>query len=86
MLIALNKPCNVLCQFTDRSEPKRRTLAEFVNIPNVYPAGRLDYDSEGLLLLTCGKSVLRLAPPLVIDEEDIDIAVAIIDRALTALP
>lgn len=40
---------------------------------------------EGLLLLTCGKSVLRLAPPLVIDEQDIDIAVAIIDRALTSL-
>ena len=40
---------------------------------------------EGLLLLTCGKSVLRLAPPLVIDEHDIDIAVAIIDRALTSL-
>ncbi|HEY7859951.1 MAG TPA: aminotransferase class III-fold pyridoxal phosphate-dependent enzyme, partial [Gemmatimonadaceae bacterium] len=40
---------------------------------------------EGLLLLTCGKSVLRLAPPLVIDETDIDIAVEIIDRSLTAL-
>ena len=40
---------------------------------------------EGLLLLTCGKSVLRLAPPLVIDEQDIDIAVSIIDRALTSL-
>ena len=40
---------------------------------------------EGLLLLTCGKSTLRLAPPLVIDEVDIDIAVAIIDRALTSL-
>jgi 4-aminobutyrate aminotransferase len=40
---------------------------------------------EGLLILTCGRSVLRLAPPLVIDERDIEIAVAIIDRALTAL-
>jgi len=38
-----------------------------------------------LLLLTCGKSTLRLAPPLVIDDQDIDIAVAIIDRALTSL-
>jgi 23S rRNA pseudouridine2457 synthase len=52
MLIALNKPFNVLCQFTDRSEPTRRTLAEFGLPANVYAAGRLDYDSEGLLLLT----------------------------------
>lgn len=52
MLIALNKPFNVLCQFTDRSEPARRTLAEFGLPANAYAAGRLDYDSEGLLLLT----------------------------------
>ncbi|HEX7803778.1 MAG TPA: pseudouridine synthase [Pseudoxanthomonas sp.] len=52
MLIALNKPFNVLCQFTDRSEPARRTLAEFGLPAEVYAAGRLDYDSEGLLLLT----------------------------------
>ncbi|TBR36633.1 MULTISPECIES: pseudouridine synthase [Dyella] len=50
MLIALNKPFNVLCQFT--REGDKRTLAEFVQQKNVYPAGRLDYDSEGLLLLT----------------------------------
>jgi 23S rRNA pseudouridine2457 synthase len=52
MLIALNKPYGVLCQFTDRSDPPRRTLAEFALPPDVYAAGRLDHDSEGLLLLT----------------------------------
>jgi 23S rRNA pseudouridine2457 synthase len=64
MLIALNKPFNVLCQFTDRSTPPRRTLADFVSTPDVYPAGRLDYDSEGLLLLTDeGALVKRLTDP-----------------------
>lgn len=52
MLIAFNKPWGVLCQFTDRSDPPRRTLAQFGLPPGVYAAGRLDYDSEGLLLLT----------------------------------
>lgn len=52
MLLALNKPFHVLCQFTDRSTPARRTLAEFGLPAGVYPAGRLDHDSEGLLLLT----------------------------------
>lgn len=52
MLVLFNKPFNVLCQFTDRSAAPRRTLAEFGLPSDVYPAGRLDYDSEGLLLLT----------------------------------
>lgn len=62
MLIALNKPFNVLCQFTD--DAGRRTLADFVEIKDVYPAGRLDYDSEGLLLLTDdGGLQKRIADP-----------------------
>jgi len=64
MLIAFNKPFNVLCQFTDRSEPARRTLAGFGLPPRVYAAGRLDYDSEGLLLLTDdGALAHRLTDP-----------------------
>jgi 23S rRNA pseudouridine2457 synthase len=49
-LILLNKPFGVICQFT--SEAGHRSLADFVNVARVYPAGRLDTDSEGLVLLT----------------------------------
>jgi 23S rRNA pseudouridine2457 synthase len=64
MLIAFNKPYGVLCQFTDRSDPPRRTLAAFGLPADVYPAGRLDFDSEGLLLLTDdGALAHRLSDP-----------------------
>jgi len=60
MLIAFNKPFGVLCQFSGESP----TLADYVDVSGVYPAGRLDKDSEGLLLLTDdGKLQGRIASP-----------------------
>jgi 23S rRNA pseudouridine2457 synthase len=62
VLLAFNKPHGVICKF--RPEPGRSTLADYIDVRHVHPAGRLDTDSEGLLLLTDdGPLQARIAEP-----------------------
>ena len=61
-IILFNKPFQVLSQFSPSDE--KRTLANFIDVPKVYPAGRLDYDSEGLMVLTDdGKLQAKISEP-----------------------
>jgi 23S rRNA pseudouridine2457 synthase len=61
-IIIFNKPYQVMCQFSPVEDKK--TLADYIDIPGVYPAGRLDYESEGLLVLTDdGKLQARITEP-----------------------
>ena len=64
MLIGFNKPYGVLCQFTDTSVPPRPTLAGYGLPTGIYAAGRLDFDSEGLLLLSDdGVRIAQISSP-----------------------
>ena len=86
MLIRFNKPYGVLSQFTP--EGKWQGLVDFINLPGVYVAGRLDADSEGLLLLTDdGQLQARIADPRFKMEKTylVQVEGVVDDKALTAL-
>ena len=79
-LILFNKPFQVLCQFS--AEPGRASLADYISTPNVYPAGRLDADSEGLMLLTDdGRLQHSIAHP---DHKEAKIYLVQVDGAVDA--
>ena len=66
MLVLFNKPFHVLSQFSDKEgiADERENLSHFIDIKDVYPAGRLDLDSEGLMILTDnGKLQSRISSP-----------------------
>lgn len=89
-LILFNKPYGVLSQFTDKGTAgsPRPTLSRFIDLPGVYPAGRLDQDSEGLLLLTDdGRLQARIADPKFKTAKTylVQVEGAVTDAALAAL-
>ncbi|MFM2410559.1 MAG: hypothetical protein RL481_1387 [Pseudomonadota bacterium] len=89
-LIVFNKPYGVLPQFTDKGTKgsPRLTLSNYIDVPGVYPAGRLDMDSEGLMLLTDdGRLQARIADPKhkMAKTYLVQVEGAVTDDALTAL-